>query len=56
MFQPCKVSGLCTNFVERHEQRRKTRFRAGAQRINEDWWVANKPKVLERFEDWLISG
>jgi len=25
-------------------------------RINEDWWVANKPKVLERFEDWLLSG
>jgi putative spermidine/putrescine transport system substrate-binding protein len=25
-------------------------------RINEDWWVINKPKVLKRFEDWLLSG
>lgn len=24
--------------------------------VDDLWWVQNKPKVLELFEDWLISG
>jgi putative spermidine/putrescine transport system substrate-binding protein len=29
---------------------------AHIQPINEAWWTVNKPRVLERFEDWLLAG